>query len=59
MWLMGVASGWNLWGDFQLIFVIPEALFANLEWKNMLCTDVYRTNLMEFVVDEAHCVKKW
>ena len=46
-------------GDFQLIFVSPEALFATLEWRKMLCNDVYRTNLVAFVVDEAHCVKKW
>jgi len=41
-------------GDFQLGFVGPE---ATLEWRKMLCTDIYRTNLVGFVVDEAHCVK--
>ena len=46
-------------GDFQLVFVSPEALFATLEWRKMLCTDLYRTNLVGFIVDEAHCVKKW
>ena len=46
-------------GEYQLVLVSPEALFASLEWRRMLCTDVYRSNLVAFVVDEAHCVKKW
>ena len=46
-------------GEFQLVFLSPEALFATLEWRRMLSTDLYRTNLVGFIVDEAHCVKKW
>ena len=46
-------------GEFQLVFLSPEALFATLEWRRMLSSDHYRTNLVGFVVDEAHCVKKW
>ena len=46
-------------GDIQVIFISPEALFSGTEWKRLLCTDVYRQNLVAFVVDEAHCIKDW
>ena len=46
-------------GECQLVFISPEALFRTLEWRGMLSTDMYRNNLVGFVVDEAHCVKKW
>ncbi len=25
----------------------------------MLATDIYANNLVAFVIDEAHCIKKW
>lgn len=46
-------------GEFQLVFISPEALFLATEWRRMLSGDLYRKNLVGFVVDEAHCVKKW
>ena len=46
-------------GRYQLIFMSPESLFRNLDWRRMLSTDVYMKNLIAFVVDEAHCVTKW
>ncbi len=46
-------------GEYKIIFISPEALFASMEWKRILCTEHYRSNLVGFVVDEAHCVKKW
>ena len=46
-------------GECQLVFIIPEALFLDTEWRRMLSSDLYRTNLVGFIVDEAHCVKKW
>lgn len=46
-------------GQCQLVFLSPKALFCGLEWRGMLSSDVYRHNLVAFVVDEAHCVKKW
>ena len=46
-------------GKYQVIFMSPESLFLNLEWRRMLSTDRYINNLVAFVVDEAHCVKKW
>lgn len=45
-------------GEFQVVFISPEALLA-IEWRNMLSTKTYRENLIAFVIDEAHCIKKW
>ena len=45
-------------GHFQVLFISPENLVA-LEWRNMLATSVYHSNLIGFVVDEAHCIQKW
>ena len=45
-------------GMFQIVFISPEALIL-LKWRNMLSNKVYRDNLVAFVVDEAHCIKKW
>ena len=46
-------------GKFQLFYMSPESLLTNATWRDMLQSDVYQTNLVAFVVDEAHCVKKW
>ena len=46
-------------GECQLVFISPEALFLTIEWRRMLSSDYYRNNLVGFIVDEAHCVKKW
>ena len=46
-------------GVYQLLFFSPEQLLGNLEWRDMLLSPVYVNNLVGFVVDEAHCVKKW
>ena len=46
-------------GDFQMIFISPESLFCGTQWRRLLCTDVYRKNLVAFVIDEAHCIKNW
>ena len=45
-------------GHIQVLFISPENLVA-LEWQNMLASSVYRSNLIGFVVDEAHCIQKW
>ena len=46
-------------GEFQLVFMSPEAVLTNPEWRDMLQSPVYQENLVAFVVDEAQCVKKW
>ena len=45
-------------GHIQVLFISPENLVA-LEWRNMLASSVYRSNLIGFVTDEAHCIQKW
>ncbi len=50
---------WHKKGNYQIIFISPEALFVSTEWRNVLSSDVFRNNLVGFVIDEAHCVKKW
>ena len=46
-------------GKFQLVYMSPEALLTNPMWRDMLQSPLYHSNLVAFVVDEAHCVKKW
>lgn len=46
-------------GDYQVIFISPESLFCGTEWRRLLSTDTYRKYLAAFVIDEAHCIKKW
>ena len=46
-------------GHYQLLFFSPESLLTSLEWRNMLCSHVYKERLVGFIVDEAHCVKQW
>jgi len=46
-------------GQFQLVYLSPEALLTNSTWRDMLQSPVYQSNLVALVVDEAHCVKKW
>ena len=45
-------------GEYQIIFISPEALFLSTRWRNMLSTVTYRSNLVGFIIDEAHCIKK-
>ena len=46
-------------GEVQLVFLSHESLFLTSEWRRMLCTELYQANLVGFIIDEAHCVKKW
>lgn len=46
-------------GLVQVVFVSPEALFENRKWHVILQSEVYQRRLVGFVVDEAHCIKKW
>ena len=45
-------------GEYQVVFVSPETLCFP-EWRNMLSSDTYSENLIGFIIDEAHCIKKW
>ncbi len=46
-------------GEYQVIFVSPEALFFSTQWRQILSSRIYCLNLVGFVVDEAHCINKW
>ena len=46
-------------GDCLLVYMIPESLFSTPVWWEMLRSPVYQSNLVAFVVDEAHRVQKW
>ena len=46
-------------GRFRVIFISPERLLRKKRWRDMLRSEVYQKHLAAFVVDEAHCVKKW
>ena len=46
-------------GHYQLVFFSPEALLGVRRWRQMLQGELYSQRIVAFVVDEAHCVKKW
>ena len=46
-------------GEIALIYISPESLLANVKYREMLRSPVYQSNLVGFVVDEAHTVKRW
>jgi len=37
----------------------PKDLLTDETWRDMIQSTVYMENVVGFVVDEAHCVKKW
>ena len=46
-------------GDLQLLYISPENLLNNRNFRSMLLSSHYKNNLVTLVVDEAHCVKTW
>ena len=46
-------------GQVQLVFISPENLMCNLQYRGMLRAPCYKSNLVAVAVDEAHCVKLW
>lgn len=46
-------------GEYQLVFVSPEAILTRRKWRKMLLSYVYQTNLVCLTIDEAHCVRTW
>ena len=46
-------------GQFNILFFSPECLLKQLNWRDMLHSPVYQEQLVAFVFDEAHFVKKW
>ena len=45
-------------GEYQLLFFSPEAL-SKRQWFEQIQLEPYSSNVVAFVVDEAHCVKNW
>ena len=46
-------------GKCQVVFISPESLFTGRRWRDMLREEPCLSKLVGFVVDEAHCVRKW
>ena len=46
-------------GLVQLLFISPESLLSNPQWREMLQLPVYQERMVALVVDEAHCVVMW
>ena len=46
-------------GEFQLVYISPETLINDRQWRRILESDYLRCNLVALVIDEAHCVRKW
>ncbi len=46
-------------GLYQMLFFSPESLLTDETWRDMIQSSVYGQNTVGFVVDKAHCVKKW
>ena len=46
-------------GAYQIVFVSPESLLKDTEWRDILQSPIYQENLICVAIDEAHCVKKW
>ena len=43
-------------GQIQMLFISPESLLRNPQWREKLTSRVYKEKLVAVVVDEAHCV---
>lgn len=46
-------------GHYEVIYISPERILADTDWRDMLQSPIYQSNLVAIVVDEAHLVKKW
>ena len=46
-------------GLVQLLFISPESLLSNPQWREMLRIPVYQERVVALVVDEAHCIAMW
>ena len=46
-------------GMVQLLYVSPESILSNPQWRDMLLLCVYQKNIVALVVDEAHFIIMW
>ena len=45
--------------QYQLVLFSSEALLIVRRWREMLQSEVYKSRIVAFVVDEAHCVNSY
>ena len=46
-------------GRVQLVYISPESLLQNPQWRTMLLSTPYQMHLVAVAVDEAHCIVRW
>ena len=46
-------------GECCVVSTSPESLLGNGRWRGMLSSGIYKKNLIEITVDEAHCISHW
>ena len=46
-------------GLLDLVYISPENIICNPQYRDMLLTPEYKERLIGVAVDEAHCVKTW
>ena len=46
-------------GMVRLLYVSPEAILSNPQWRDMLLLPVYQKKIVALVIDEAHCITMW
>ena len=46
-------------GKVQLVYISPESLVENPQWRTMLLSAPYQKHLVAIAVDEAHCIVRW
>ena len=46
-------------GKIQLVYISPESLVQNPQWRAMLLSAPYQNHLVAIAVDEAHCIVRW
>ena len=46
-------------GKCQLVYISPETILLNSEWRDLFHQSVYQQHLIALFIDKAHCIKKW
>ena len=46
-------------GAYSLVYFTPELLLEHEKWRKLFQQEQYTRRVNGFVVDEAHCIKKW
>lgn len=46
-------------GEMNIVYSSPEAMLANDQWRDMVCSVIYQQSVIAVAVDEAHCITHW